>query len=292
MPSSPCSLHDLQCRSRRAGAIAPIVRLALVAAVACLSLPWAPASAAAQGGLPRSGRELVERMHAKYAGKWFHTLAFLQWTTRRRPDGTQSLQTWAEATQGDRLRIDFGPPADGNGVLYTPDSVYLMHGGQVAQAAAKPNPLLPFVTSLYLQPVPRTLAQLARDKYDMNAVRADTFDGHPVYVVGARQRADLSSPQFWVDTAQLVLRRVILPLPPAPGSNEPRTEDIRMRDYVPVEGALLATLVEAYVGGELVQREVYTDYRVGLTLPDDLFDPARWMSAPHWLVAPSTARAR
>lgn len=277
-------------RRRRSPGSPTIIRRALVLAGAAATIAAAPLEAQ-RPAVPASGREVVQRMHDHYDGKWFHTLAFVQWTTRRRPDGTPLRETWFEATQGDRLRIDIGPPGEGNGILFTSDSVYRVRGGQVARATADANPLLPFVTTLYLQPVPRTLAQLARYEYDMSTVRADSFEGRPVYVVGAHGPSDRTSPQFWVDAEQLVLRRMLLPPPGAAPTDSTKMEDIRMRDYVPAAGGLLATDVEVIVDGAVVQREVYTNWRVDVPLPAELFDAGKWMEGAHWLAARGTPSA-
>ena len=61
---------------------------------------------------PPDGREILERMHARYAGQWFSTLTFEQATTVRAPDGKETATTWYEAIQAPgRLRIDIGDPA-------------------------------------------------------------------------------------------------------------------------------------------------------------------------------------
>jgi hypothetical protein len=64
---------------------------------------------------PADGTALLARMHDRYAGKWFHTMTFVQRTTQRRADGTDQVTTWYEAQRGSRLRIDVGDPALGNG---------------------------------------------------------------------------------------------------------------------------------------------------------------------------------
>lgn len=259
------------------------------------SLAGATPALAQSSGTPKNGRELVQRMHDRYDGKWFHTLTFVQWTTRRHPDGTPLEETWFEATQGDRLRIDIGPPSEGNGILFTSDSVYRVQGGKVTRMSADANPLLPFVTTLYLEPVPRTLERLARDTYDLSTIRVDTLDGRAVYVVGAHARGDRTSPQFWVDAERLVLSRMLLPPKGRTPVDSTGMEDIRMSDYVPAAGGLLATRVEVRVNGEMVQREQYTNWSVDVPLAAELFDAATWTRVPHWLVivgAPGAGQPR
>ena len=58
------------------------IRLATLAIVLA-----ANATAGAQA-TPKSGTEVLQRMHDAYAGKWYRTLTFVQKTTRYGKDGT------------------------------------------------------------------------------------------------------------------------------------------------------------------------------------------------------------
>src|SRR5690348_7703532 len=85
------------------------------------------ASLASAQSTPKSGEEVLQRMHDAYAGKWYRTLTFVQKTTRYRGDGTTNVSTWFESLEhsapgATRLRIDIGDPSAGNGMLYTADS--------------------------------------------------------------------------------------------------------------------------------------------------------------------------
>jgi len=94
---------------------------------------------------PKDGRELLDRMRSAYLGKWFETVTFTQQTIQTR-NGVTDTTTWYEALKTpDRLRIDFGDPKNGNGVLYTADSLYVVRGGQVTRTVPSGNPFLPFV---------------------------------------------------------------------------------------------------------------------------------------------------
>ena len=86
---------------------------------------------------PATGVELLQRMHDAYDGKWYKTLTFVQKTTLTRPNGVVDTSTWYEALKSpDRLRIDFGDPAKGNGALYTADSLYVVRGGKITRTVA------------------------------------------------------------------------------------------------------------------------------------------------------------
>jgi hypothetical protein len=139
----------------------PFLVAGLAFAAGCSSRPTPSPSPA-----PADGRAVLARMHDRYASTWYHTLTFVQRTTRHMPDGTTQVSTWYEALKGPRLRIDMGDPAQGNGALYTADSVYVMRGGKVARAIAEGNPYLPLISGVYLKPLDVNVEQL--DPYKVN----------------------------------------------------------------------------------------------------------------------------
>jgi len=230
--------------------------------------------------LPANGIELLTRMHDAYAGKWYKTLTFVQRTTVTRPTGVVDTSTWYESLKSpDRLRIDFGDPSKGNGALYTTDSLYVVRGGKVTRTIPSGNPFLPFVAGVYAQPVDTTLRQLSSWKFDLSKIRADTWQGAPVYVVGANSPADLDSPQFWVEREHLQPVRFLVKLSPAPDA---KPNDIRLEKYVPVGGGWLATHVAIMEGTVVRQAEDYSSWRGDVSLPNDFFVAEKWSDTPHW----------
>ena len=230
--------------------------------------------------LPANGIELLTRMHDAYAGKWYKTLTFVQKTTVTRPTGAVDTSTWYESLKSpDRLRIDFGDPSKGNGALYTTDSLYVVRGGKVTRTIPSGNPFLPFVAGVYAQPVDTTLRQLSSWKFDLSKIRADTWQGAPVYVVGANSPADLDSPQFWVEREHLQPVRFLVKLSPAPDA---KPNDIRLEKYVPVGGGWLATHVTIMEGTVVRQAEDYSSWRGDVSLPNDFFVAEKWSDTPHW----------
>ena len=252
---------------------------ALVSLGAVLSA-GSPLVASAQDA-PRTGREVLDRMHAAYSGRWYRTLTFVQRTTITKKDGGTEVQTWHESLRatpdgGTRLRIDFGDLALGNGVIYTADSVYVVRGGKVVAQRPDGNPFLPLIEGVYVQPVERTVRDLAGTKVDLNTVSSGVWHGRPSWIVGA-VATDSSAPQFWVDRERLVLVRMILAV--APG--QPMM-DIDLGGYAKVGQGWLATKIAMSVGGKPAQAEEYSDWKVGMDLSPALFEAASWSTAPHW----------
>jgi len=248
--------------------------LAFVIVAACSSNPK-PNTTATPPGVA-----LLGRMRAKYVGKWFNTVTFSQQTIQTRPTGVVDTSTWYEALKTpDRLRIDFGDPKNGNGVIYTADSLYVVRSDTIARTVASGNPFLPFVAGVYAQPLDTTLRQIGVYKFDLNKLYTTTWEGQPVDVAGAQAAGDTLSPQFWVDKERLVVVRMLVALNP----NAPTdVADIRLNDYRPVAGGWLAVQVAIMRGGKVIQKEEYADWRGNVDLPDDFFVAQQWGKVPHW----------
>jgi hypothetical protein len=259
----------------------PLRSLALCCLAAAGCAPNATLTRAG-GRTPASGTEVLERMRAAYADRWYPSLTFVQSTRLHRPDGRVVEQTWYESVRhtperGAQLRIDVGDLAAGNGMLATADSTWVVRGGAVANVRAKGNEFLPLIEGVYLQPVERTARELLPTRVDLAKVRAGTWRDRDVWVVGAASAADSVAPQFWVDAERLVVVRMLLQESPAAP-----VMDVHIDGYVPAGRGWLGTDVKIHVGGRLVQEERYTDWAPGARLDDALFDPSRWLAAPHW----------
>ncbi len=245
--------------------------------VALLGLVVTIAGFSSQG--PKDGRALLQRMREAYLGKWFKTVTFVQQTTQTR-NGVTDTSTWYEALKSpDRLRIDIGDPKQGNGVVTTADSTYVVRGGKVMRTAASGNPFLPFVAGVYDQPLETTLRQIQPYKFDLSKLYTTTWEGRPTYVAGSQAASDTTSPQFWVDQERQIVVRMIVPLNPATPAD---VADIRLEDYRPVAGGWLAVRVAIMHGGQVIQKEEYSDWRGNVALPADFFVAEKWSDVPHW----------
>jgi hypothetical protein len=236
---------------------------------------------------PKTGAEVLERMRAAYAGKWYHTLTFVQKTTIRQQSGKDTVITWYESLRhapnfGTRLRIDMGEPAGARGVIYTPDSSYRIRDGKPLPGDPQGNEFLPMIEGVYVQPVAQTLKELSGTGIDMNKVTSGKFDGRDAWIVGTVAASDSASPQFWIDKERNVVVRMILKLNP----NAP-PYDIHLGGYVPLKGGWLATKIEMFVNGTRQQAEEYSDWKADIPLDPALFDPASWTTAKHWAAKPA-----
>jgi hypothetical protein len=223
------------------------------------------------------GSAVLQRMHDRYAGKWYQSLTFVQTTVITRGEAKPDTATWWEALKGSRLRIDLGAPTSGSGVISTPDTTYSMRDGALARTTAQGNPFIPLIMGVYLQPVAQTEKELRAFGFALERFYSTRWQGRRVSIIGAATAADTASAQFWVDEDRLVVVRVRGALL---GQS---SADIRLAGYVELEQGWLATEVDIRLGG-VHQTEQYRDWRAGTELPDAFFTVAGWSTAPHWAV--------
>jgi len=224
---------------------------------------------------PPNGREIIRAMHDRYGGKWYRTLSFVQQNTATRADGSQQHSVWHEyAALPGKLRIEFVPPDSGNGVLFVNDSQFVFAADTIGNASAFIHPLMVLGFDVYFDRVERTVARLERLKIDLATVHEDTWEGRPVYVVGAKP-GDLRTRQFWVDRERLVFVRLL-----EPGQRDTtRTNDIRFNKYQAAGSAWLSAEVAFLVDGQERWLEQYTEIKTDTPLADALFDPRQWKKA-------------
>lgn len=225
------------------------------------------------------GEQTLSRMHAAYAGSWYRSLTFRQRTTITTPSGVRAEQWYESLAQLDGrtvLRIDRGAPTEGNGILYTADSAWIMRKGALAATRGEGNQFLPLIEGVYVQPVAQTVAELRREGFDLTKGYERSWNGKPVTVVGAASESDSTSQQFWVDRERNLLVRMVIALSPT------QTFDVHLEGYEPAGKGWIATRVALMSGGEPVQLEEYSDWHADVPLAPALFDVNHWTSAPHW----------
>ena len=224
----------------------------------------------------KNGEQLIAAMHKKYAGKWYKTLTFVQKTTRHRPDGTTQVTTWYEAMSvPGKLRVDIEPLENGNGFMFLDNTQYAFNKGALANSQPRVHPLLVLGFDVYAQPVEKTVKLLKEIDMDLSVLHEETWQGRPVYVVGAKQ-GDLKTPQFWVDKKNLYFVRLIEPV----GKDKKQIQETQFNKYYKVKGGgWVSPEVIFNVDGKLFLTEEYTDIQTDVKLDETLFDPQKWAEA-------------
>jgi len=221
--------------------------------------------------------ELISAMQKKYGKSWYKTATFVQKTTNIEADGTSKVETWYEAMSvPGSLRIDFTPTKEGNGILFTGGKIYIFKDGKVDSTRAFEHPLLILGFDIYRAPASEVTAKLQALKFDLSQFREDTWQGKPVYVVGAKA-GDLHSPQFWIDQQNLYFVRMLRPA----GKEGAQTSETQFNKYQKLGGGWMAPEVIFMVDGKVLTTEEYSEMRSDVTLDPKLFDPQFWTTV-HW----------
>ncbi len=217
-------------------------------------------------------RDLLGAMRARYEGKWYRNVTFVQDVTERHPDGTTTHGAWREwlASPG-KLRIEFLPADSGNGGLFTNDSQYVFRADTILHSRSFIHPLLVLGFDVYAQPVEKTIAALTQRRFDLAVLSEATWENRPVWVVGAKA-GDLHTRQFWVDKERLVFVRMLEPAP----QDSTKTSETRFSKYYALAGGWMSPEVEFLLDGQRQFFEEYRDIQANVAMPDALWDPRQW----------------
>lgn len=258
--------------SFRASKLALVCCLASIGGCGSVAVraPRAPAA-------PATGSDVLQRMQARYEGKWFQTMQFTQENTRYGANGRTDRSQWKEyMLVPGRLRIEFMPASGGNGAIYADGNVYSFEGAKLARTVAQVNILLVLTADVYAQPAASSARQLTSAGIDLTMLRNDTWNGRRVWVVGSTGSNDLGSPQFWVDAETWVVHRVI-DRPPLGSAQGPRpATEYRLGDYRVVNGVPVVHEIVFLRDGQPFFKEQYTEVQLNTSLDARLFSSSQW----------------
>ena len=219
----------------------------------------------------QNAEDLVKAMHDRYVNKWYKTLTFVQKTTQYRGDTT--IATWYESFSfPGTMRID-QDSVGSNGIIISDDTLHVIREGKLSSTRHFVHSLLLLGFDVYfLQPL-QTLAKLRTIGPDLAIIREDTWQGRPVYVVGAGAE-DLHSPQFWVDKERLYFVRMLEPA----GATGKQTRETQFNKYTRLATGWIAAEVIFKVDGKVLMTEEYSQLRANPKLNRDHFDPGHFQS--------------
>lgn len=254
-------------REQMSGVRRPWRSLAGVTALA-VAVAGPPVVLGAQGA-PATGDAVIQAMHDRYAKTWYHTLTFTQKTTRRTAADTMAIETWKEeAMLPGRLRINIQRASGNLAAIYSGDSVFIVRGDSTVSRAAARNILLIMGFDVYGEPAEQTLAALHGEHYATTSVRDDTWEGRPVYVIGAAA-GDMRTAQIWIDKERLLYVRSIQP----DSRDSTKSSEYRFDNYVQVPHGWLSEKVLAFADGKLIQQEEYSEVRTDAPVDPKVFVP-------------------
>jgi outer membrane lipoprotein-sorting protein len=225
----------------------------------------------------RNGEDVLRAMHDRYASSWYSTVTFVQKSTTYKTDGSSSAETWYEAASvPGKLRINIGPPSDGNGYIFVDGNLTVIKDNKVGATQKDLNILMVLGFDVYRRPPETTVQVVQGEGYDLTKLHEETWEGKPAYVVGA-DKGDLKSKQFWIAKDTLLFLRVIEPS----RRDAAKLNDIRFIHYQRLAGAWIAAGVEVYADGKKVFSEDYSDIQANVKLDPATFDAEKFAST-HW----------
>lgn len=238
-------------------------------AVACCAFLGAARAADADGA------SVIRQMHAKYQNDWFSTTRFAQKTTHYDADGKPTVAMWYERIQvPGKLRIDIGPAKDGNAMILRDGQMHTFKQGERVDSRPIVSLAMLLGFDVYRQSPDITLALLKREGIDTAKLHEDSWEGRPVYVIGAA-RGDPDSSQLWIDKERLLLVRIMQPAQDKSGASS----DIRFMDFRTQPRGVIAARIDVYQQNRLVMSEEYSDIETDVPLEAAWFDPSR-LSTP------------
>ncbi len=90
-----------------------------------------------------------------------------------------------------KLRNDIGLAANGTGYVLVDGNVTILKDNKVVGTRPLVNMLLVLGFDVYTQDPEATIKVVKGEGYDLSKLREDSWDGHPLYVVGADKGNDL-----------------------------------------------------------------------------------------------------
>jgi hypothetical protein len=171
------------------------------------------------------------------------------------------------------LRIDIAPLDSGRAMYSRNDSIYQFRAGRQVSAGPFVHPLMVLGFDVYFDQPEKTAARLKGLRFDLSKIRAASWQGKNVWVVGTSDSADLRTNQFWIDQDNLLFVRMFQT------SANGNVNETQFNKYYEVGGGWIAPEVRFFTNGRPGIVEEYAEIRTGVSLPVGLFDPARFARA-------------
>jgi hypothetical protein len=221
-----------------------------------------------------NGEQLIEAMHARYEHNWYRTVTFTEQATTRGADGAMKTETWwEELLLPGKLRINVGSPTSGNARIFNDGQLTSFQDGKMTSSRPFVHMLLVLGFDVYRQDPSVTIKQAKDQGFDLSILREGTWQGKPVYVVGAKQ-GDSKSKQFWIEKDRLLFVRLIQP----DARDATKTDDDRFADYRRLPVGWISARVDFYVGRQDVFIEKYANIKENVNLDPSHFDPQKFTS--------------
>ncbi|MBA3889418.1 MAG: hypothetical protein H0X64_02710 [Gemmatimonadaceae bacterium] len=245
----------------------PVLGVLLVAlTAACQGAPQAGAGPAPARDAIRSAADIMTRVAAAYPAAP-RTAAFTQANTVALSSGDILQRQRVLVRAPDAMRIDNLPLSGGSGAIYIDGRAISYASGRRAAAANERNPLMLLGFSVFAQPAAASVASLSALGVRTSVIREETFDGAPVWVIGAAP-GDSTSNQVWIDSRRWIPLRIIQSVR---SGTRTLVSDTRFSGHA-APAPTVPRVIDVYRDGRRALRGTIDDLRVGVTVPGAAFD--------------------
>lgn len=195
------------------------------------------------------------------------TASFTQASTVTLSSGNITQRQRVVVQAPGRMRVDNLPLSGRTGAIYLAQRAITFARGRRVAASNERNPLLLLGFGLYHLPAAEAAGALRAMGISTSVVHEGTFDGSPVWIVGAAP-GDTTANQLWVHATAWIPVRLI--------QSERRvarrvTSDTRYGGHVAPHSTVPRT-IEIFRAGRRALRAEITDLRVGIAIPPLTFD--------------------
>jgi outer membrane lipoprotein-sorting protein len=215
---------------------------------------------------------LVRKMHKKYHKNFNSNITFLQINQDLDESGkvihrSMSLEAFHYPS---RFRNDNGPIPHKDGYIINSDTTYFFKDGKIISKKYSPKDIGLLTGDIYYMHVEKALQTMKENGYDLTKFREDTWMEKPVFVIGAKNAQDITSPQCWIDKENLYVVRNI-----NYNFENGDLEDVRYLEHTKIEKAWIEERIEIYKKGKLVKTEHYSEVKVNTSIDLNLFNPKK-----------------
>jgi len=218
---------------------------------------------------PASGSEVVQKMYDQYKGRWYTDLTFTQQSIFYKDGKVDREEIWHEAIKMPKgLVIKFGSKDSANGLVFMNDTQYVFRSNVIVQRTRRIHDLLLLGFEVYFKDPAESGRKLQELGFDMSRCTVETGPEGKHYVVG-----DSAHGQFWITADTYIFTKL------RKKDARENVSEVQFNKYQKLGGGWVAPEVIIMRNGQVVMKELYSDWMIDRPIPDSIFDLSTFQSA-------------
>jgi hypothetical protein len=212
-----------------------------------------------------SAKDVITKMHKRYAGKWYKNVTFSQTTENYKNDSLIKTTDWHETIVfPNYFRITFGEPKNGNAIIYKFDSSFQFKNSKLIKRDLRTDDITLLIGGIYFMPLDTAIMKIKKEGFDISKVHESMWQGKKVYVIGSNSDDEKLS-QLWIDKEKLVVVRFIKYLPTM-------KQEAIMNNHKKMDKAWMETEVIFNLNDKLYQKEKYYNQKANTNVDMEVFN--------------------